>query len=140
MNSPRGPEEARTRDYATYPFLHVCSSPLIHKASSLKGTDCSPKFLKLPRISISLPSLRVQYFQFDISSKCNSLGREAIEGFRFLASFGPLGTGRTEGREKTQPFKRIHSRLFIGLNWFCNSERAGNKSPSISSESIHFIP
>ena len=40
------------------------------------------------------------------------MGREAFEGFRFLASFDPPGTGRTEGPEKTQPFKRIHSRVF----------------------------
>ena len=39
----------------------------------------------------------------------------AIEGLRFLASLPLAGTGRTEGGEKTQPFNRFHSRLFIRL-------------------------
>ena len=46
------------------------------------------------------------------SIKCNSLRMEAFERLGFLASFGPHGTGRTEGGEKTQPFKLIPSRLF----------------------------
>ena len=36
-------------------------------------------------------------------------GRDEFEGLGFLASFGPPGTVRTEGGEKTQPFKRFHS-------------------------------
>ena len=46
------------------------------------------------------------------SNLTNSLGMEAFERLGFLASFGPHGTGRTEGGEKTQPFKLIPSRLF----------------------------
>ena len=42
---------------------------------------------------------------------------EAIEGLRFLASLPLAGTGRTEGGEKTQPFNRFHSRLFIWLSF-----------------------
>ena len=41
----------------------------------------------------------------------------AIEGLRFLASLHLAGTGQTEGGEKTQPFNRFHSRLFIRL-WY----------------------
>ena len=40
---------------------------------------------------------------------CNAVGREAIEGLRFLASLPCAGTRR----EKTQPFNWIHSRLFM---------------------------
>ena len=36
-------------------------------------------------------------------------GRDEFEGLGFLSSFGPPGTVRTEGCEKTQPFKRFHS-------------------------------
>ena len=36
-------------------------------------------------------------------------GMEAIEGLRFLASFGPPGTGKRKGGEKKQPFNRFHS-------------------------------
>ena len=36
-------------------------------------------------------------------------GMEAIEGLRFLASFGPPGTGKRKGGEKMQPFNRFHS-------------------------------
>ena len=43
----------------------------------------------------------------------NGVGMEAIEGLRFLASLPLAGTGWTEGGEKTQPFNRFHSRLFI---------------------------
>ena len=39
--------------------------------------------------------------------RITGVGMEVIEGLRFLA-----GTGRTEGGQKTQPFKRFHSRLF----------------------------
>ena len=39
---------------------------------------------------------------------CNAVGREAIEGLRFLASLPRAGAGR----KKTQPFNWIHSRLF----------------------------
>ena len=53
----------------------------------------------------------------NICITCNSLGTDAFEGLRFLASFGPPGTGRTEGREKTQPFKRIRSRLFTCITY-----------------------
>ena len=42
------------------------------------------------------------------------VGMEVIERLRFLASLPPAGTGRTKGGEKTQPFKRFHSRLFTG--------------------------
>ena len=45
---------------------------------------------------------------------------EAIEGLRFLASYSLAGTGRTEGGEKTQPFNRFHSRLFISAVRQCN--------------------
>ena len=38
----------------------------------------------------------------------NTVGREAIEGLHFLASLPRAGAGR----EKTQPFNWIHSRLF----------------------------
>ena len=38
---------------------------------------------------------------------------EAIEGLRFLASLPLAGTGQTKGGEKSQPFNRFHSRLFI---------------------------
>ena len=41
------------------------------------------------------------------------MGMEAIEVLRFLASLPLAGTGQTEGGEKTQPFNRFHSRLFI---------------------------
>ena len=40
--------------------------------------------------------------------QCNAVGREAIEGLRFLASLPLAGTGR----EKMQPFNWLHSRLF----------------------------
>ena len=40
------------------------------------------------------------------------MGIEATEGLHFLASLPLAGTGRTEGGEKTQHFKRFHSRLF----------------------------
>ena len=43
---------------------------------------------------------------------CTGVGMEVIEGLRFLASLPLAGTGRNEGGEKTQPFKRFHSRLF----------------------------
>ena len=43
-----------------------------------------------------------------ISEQRNAVGREAIEGLRFLASLPRAGAGR----EKTQPFNWIHSRLF----------------------------
>jgi len=46
-----------------------------------------------------------------MSFKHNAMGREAIEGLRFLASLPRAGAGR----EKTQPFNWIHSRLFIWL-------------------------
>ena len=39
---------------------------------------------------------------------CNAVGREAIEGLCFLASLPRAGAGR----EKTQPFNCLHSRLF----------------------------
>ena len=35
---------------------------------------------------------------------------EAIEGLRFFASFGPPGTGKRKGGEKTQPFDRFPPR------------------------------
>ena len=38
----------------------------------------------------------------------NAVGREAIEGLRFLDSLPRAGAGH----EKTQPFYWIHSRLF----------------------------
>ena len=44
---------------------------------------------------------------------CTGVGMETIEGLRFLASLPLAGTGRTEGGEKTRPFKRFHSHLFI---------------------------
>ena len=44
-----------------------------------------------------------------MSFKHNAMGREAIEGLRFLASLPRAGAGR----EKTQPFNWIHSRLFM---------------------------
>ena len=34
---------------------------------------------------------------------------EAFEGLRFLASFGPPGTGKNKGGKKTQPFNRFQS-------------------------------
>ena len=39
---------------------------------------------------------------------CNAVGREAIEGLRFLASLPHAGAGR----KKTKHFILIHSRLF----------------------------
>ena len=48
---------------------------------------------------------------------CTGVGMEVIEGLRFLASLPLAGTGRTEGGEKTQPFKRFHSRLFSVQFW-----------------------
>ena len=44
-----------------------------------------------------------------INIRYNAVGREAIEGLRFLAPLPLAGAGR----EKTQPFNWIHSRLFI---------------------------
>ena len=44
-----------------------------------------------------------------IDTLCNAVGREAIEGLRFLASLPRASAGR----EKMQPFNWIHSRLFI---------------------------
>ena len=46
------------------------------------------------------------------AERYNSFGMEVFERISFLASFGPPGTGRTEGGEKTQPFKLLPSRLF----------------------------
>ena len=53
--------------------------------------------------------------QTDFVPKCvhhldlyKAVGREAFEGLHFLASLPLAGAGR----EKTQPFNRIHSRLF----------------------------
>ena len=46
------------------------------------------------------------------TATCNAVGREAIEGLRLLASLPRAGAGR----EKTQPFNWIHSRLFTALN------------------------
>ena len=55
--------------------------------------------------------LELSYFLsqiFKVVTATNAMGREAIEGLRFLASLP-----RTcAGREKTQPFNWIHSRLF----------------------------
>ena len=44
---------------------------------------------------------------------CNAVGREAIEGLRFLASLPRADAGH----EKTQPFNWIHSRLFMVDNF-----------------------
>ena len=41
---------------------------------------------------------------------------EAFEGLRFLASFGPPGTGKRKGGEKTQPFNHFHSHPGIRLS------------------------
>ena len=49
------------------------------------------------------------------TERSTGLGMEAIEGLRFLASLPLAGTGRTEGGEKTQPFKRFHSHLFTHI-------------------------
>ena len=50
--------------------------------------------------------------------QCNAVGREAIEGLRFLASLPLAGAGR----KKTQPFNCFHSRLFstyhMYICWF----------------------
>ena len=51
-----------------------------------------------------------------VNDRSTGVGMEAIEGLRFLASLPLAGTGRTEGAEKTQPFNRFHSRLFITMN------------------------
>ena len=48
-------------------------------------------------------------------SNMAGLGMEAIEGLCFLASLPLASTGWTKGGEKTQPFNRFHSRLFIGF-------------------------
>ena len=40
---------------------------------------------------------------------CKQTGMEAIERLRFLASFGPPGTGKKKGGKKMQPFNRFHS-------------------------------
>ena len=40
---------------------------------------------------------------------CKQTGMEAIEGLCFLASFGPPGTGKRKGGEKTQPFNCFDS-------------------------------
>ena len=50
------------------------------------------------------------------AERYNSFGMEAFERISFLASFGPPGTGRTEGGEKTYPFKRFHSKGVIPLS------------------------
>ena len=58
-----------------------------------------------------------RFFDSDSNPACGGVrtgvGIDAIEGLRFLASLPLAGTGRTEGGEKTQPFNRFHSRLFI---------------------------
>ena len=47
-----------------------------------------------------------------IRTQSTGVGIELIEGLRFLASLLLACTGRTEGGEKIQPFKRFKSRLF----------------------------
>ena len=53
-------------------------------------------------------SVHKQMSSISSVESCNAVGREAIEGLRFLASLPLAGAGR----EKTQPFNWIHSRLF----------------------------
>ena len=75
----------------------------------------------------------------------NAVGREAIEGLRFLASLPLAGTGR----EKTQPFNRFHSRLFIRMLPSCfalSSQIPGSHvgfmatSPSAAAASTAALP
>ena len=62
-----------------------------------------------------LPTFKLGSF----SPHCTGVEMEVIEGLRFLASLLFAGTGRTEGGEKTQPFKRFHSRLFMYTTYEC---------------------
>ena len=55
-----------------------------------------------------------KFREFSLST---GVGMEVIEVLRFLSSLPLAGTGRTEGGEKTQPFKRFHSRLPVYIAW-----------------------
>ena len=67
------------------------------------------------------------------TERSTGLGMEAIEGLRFLASLPLAGTGRTEGGEKTQPFKRFHSRLFNDIKFHIKQNRLSRDKRFLSS-------
>ena len=59
------------------------------------------------------------------------VGMDAIESLRFVASLPLAGTGRTEGGEKTQPFNRFQSLLFIQHFWSLKLSHGLEETPVV---------